>query len=334
MKPLIRTIAVFVTLTLATGNSALAMKESEEQMGEVGVMEMKMESMQREAERAQRLAERVQRRAERELHVQPILPSLDSIAGTGKYSGVGTVLVIPAAETQVGELATIMEDMNIMSRIFDKELRETNMILRGGFSRRIRDVFTWDSQGVEGIYLDGYGVLFLMKVDFPLLPPAEAPEKEEAQEDVDLVWEETRREIYEPEDVRRARRRRSKSDRSEEKYDADKVKELKRILIKELKHATNIRALKPNEWVILTLTGSRQSGGGIASTVGMMTRQILVTDKDQKTMKIYEEPLSGKMGFSSRTVLTIRVKKSDTDAFANGEVDFDQYRQRVQIFAY
>ena len=65
-----------------------------------------------------------------------MFPSLDSIAGTGKYSAVGTVLVIPAAETQVGELATIMEDMNIMSRIFDKELGETNMILGGGFSRR------------------------------------------------------------------------------------------------------------------------------------------------------------------------------------------------------
>ena len=66
MNPLIKTIAIFVTLTLATGNSALAMKESEEQMGEVGVMEMKMGDIQREAERAQRLAERVQRRAERE----------------------------------------------------------------------------------------------------------------------------------------------------------------------------------------------------------------------------------------------------------------------------
>ncbi len=332
MNPLIKTIAIFVTLTLATGNFALAMKESEEQMGEVGVMEMKMGDMQREAERAQRLAERVQRRAERELLV---FPSLDSIAGTGKYSAVGTVLVIPAAETQVGELATIMEDMNIMSRIFDKELRETNMILGGEYSHRIRDVFKWDSQRVEGIYMDGYGALFLMKVDFPLLPPVEAPEKEETQEDVDLVWEETRREIYEPEEVRKSRSRRSRSDRSEEKYDADEVEELKRKLIKDLKHAANIRALKAEEWIILTVTGEgHQPDESIFSTSIGRRDEIVVKGKDSKVVKLYEVPLSNEMDFFSRTVLTIRVKKSDADAFSKSELDLDQFRQRVHIFAY
>ena len=340
MNPLIRTIVVFVTLTLATGNSALAMKESEEQMGEP--MERMKEAIQREAEHAQRRTERVQRRAERELlaaerellaqqqHDSLPLPLLHSIPVTGKYSGVGTVLVIPAAETKVGELATIMEDMHIMSRIFDKKLGQIAEF-KGRFDSAFWELGSrWGDSTTQGVYLDGYGALFLMKVDFPLLPPAEAPEEEEMQEDVDPVWKETRREIYEPEDVRRARRRRTKGGRSTEKYDADKVEDLKRKLIKELKHATNIRALKAEEWVILTVTGEgRQSGGGVVSTV-----RRLVVDKDQKTVKIYEEPLSSEIGFSSRTVLTVRVKKSDVDAFSKGELDFDQFRQRVQIFAY
>ena len=40
------------------------------------------------------------------------------------------------------------------------------------------------------------------------------------------------------------------------------------------------------------------------------------------------------MGVSAATVLTIRAKKSDVDAFASGEQDFEQFRQKVQIFTY
>ena len=42
----------------------------------------------------------------------------------------------------------------------------------------------------------------------------------------------------------------------------------------------------------------------------------------------------GGMGVSSATVLTIRAKKSDIDAFAKGEQDFEQFRRKVQIFTY
>ena len=42
----------------------------------------------------------------------------------------------------------------------------------------------------------------------------------------------------------------------------------------------------------------------------------------------------GGMGISSATVLTIRAKKSDIDAFAKGQQDYEQFRQKVQIFTY
>ena len=34
------------------------------------------------------------------------------------------------------------------------------------------------------------------------------------------------------------------------------------------------------------------------------------------------------------TVLTIRVKKEDIDAFSKGDIDFEQFRQKVQVFTY
>ena len=36
-------------------------------------------------------------------------------------------------------------------------------------------------------------------------------------------------------------------------------------------------------------------------------------------------------GIPQATIMTIRVKKSDVDAFAKGESDFEKFRQKVQI---
>ncbi len=42
----------------------------------------------------------------------------------------------------------------------------------------------------------------------------------------------------------------------------------------------------------------------------------------------------GEIGPPLATVLTIRAKKSDVDAFAKGELDFEQFQQKVEIFTY
>ena len=38
----------------------------------------------------------------------------------------------------------------------------------------------------------------------------------------------------------------------------------------------------------------------------------------------------GETGSNSLTVMTVRAKKSDVDAFAKGELDFEQFQQKVQ----
>ena len=42
----------------------------------------------------------------------------------------------------------------------------------------------------------------------------------------------------------------------------------------------------------------------------------------------------GMMGPSSSTVLTIRAKKSDVDAFAGGELDLDRFQEKVKTLMY
>jgi hypothetical protein len=239
-------------------------------------------------------------------------------------SGGGAVLVIPSAEMKVENLVAITEDMNIMSRLFDKKLSQAHVpIARGGLYGVINPFLGRGNGATEAIYLDGYGALFFMKVNILLTAPPEVQQKKKTEEDTDPVWAQMRREMYEPEDARRSRT----NDRPEEKYDAEKVETLKTNLIKTLKHATNIQALEPEQLVILTVIGDECRPGATITrsysygrSSGSRSRRIVQTKPEVETNPLLP------------TVLTICTKKSDIDAFAQGEIDYDQFRQRTGIF--
>jgi hypothetical protein len=246
-----------------------------------------------------------------------------NIATTGQYDG-GRVLVIPTAEIQLQDLVTMMEDMTVMCRIFDQRLEQSNLVsgrFTTGSRIRFSTPFSWDSRSTGAMYIQGYGALFLTKVDFLLSPPLKAPEeKETEEEDTDPLWTQMRQQIYAPEEVGRGR---STGERPEEKYDAEKVEELKETLIKTLKHAANIRNLKPDESVVLTVIG--KAGQPAASTI----ERFYGEDYSR-----YIASTRGGTGVSSPTVLTIRAKKADIDAFAEGQLSFDQFTEKTQLLSY
>ena len=240
-----------------------------------------------------------------------------------QHSGGGGVLVIPSAQVKVENLAAITEDMSVMSRIFDKQLGQSNVPTARG--RLLFDMNSFLGRGnptTEAIYLEGYGALFLLRVNMLLSAPPETQQKKETQEDTDPVWSEMRREMYEPEEVRRSRT----DDRPEEKYDAEKVETLKTNLIKTLKHAANIRGLKSDQLVILTVIGD---GRRPASTVTRFYSSYGRSTGSRRGVRTVPEVEADSL---LPTVLTICAKKSDIDAFAKGELDYDQFRQRIEIF--
>jgi hypothetical protein len=263
----------------------------------------------------------------------------------GPQAGSGNmVLVIPSGQIKTEDLISINEDMNVMSRIFEKNLEQDRITTaRGNFFGSRYDPFVTylgGSRGdIQSMYLQGYGALFLLKVDFPLSPSPDVQQEQQEtkkEEQGDPVWRQMRQEIYEPENVNRRRR----TEKPEEKYDPEKVENLKTTLIKTLKHATNIRSLKPDESVILTVTGSGEVAGTkiIATTAtGRNNQQVIVQQKDadgKMTTRILQGNTLDEVGLSSPTVLVIRAKKSDIDAFAKGELDLDKFRTSVQMFSY
>ena len=171
---------------------------------------------------------------------------------------VRKVLVVPAAEVKAQDIAEITEDMKIMSHILDERFRETRRI-QGVFTD-FGDFFGRDNRQTEATYLQGYGVLFSMEVNFAFSPSPEpqGQQAEQTAENVDSTWEKAKQQMFSPGDPRRSR-----GSRPSEEYNSQMVEELKRDLITTLKHAANIRGVQADEWVILTVIGGgRQSGGG------------------------------------------------------------------------
>jgi len=286
------------------------------------------------------------------------------------HSGGRKVLVIPAEEVNAKEFSETIEDMHVMSHILDEQFKETRRIQ--GFFTDFGAFFGRDSRNTEASYLQGYGVLFLMEVNFAFSPPPKrrAQDPNETPEAVDSTWQKARQQVLSPGASPSVDEQDSARD-----YDNQMVEELKKELVEALKHASNIRNIASDEWVILTVIGGqRQSsmgfGGGIpmggrmsrsqsstrggasaggmgggmggySSSSGYTTSSysgaggIMYGGMEGYTGGMYGEMAPpNKTAFSSSTVLTIRAKKSDVDDFAKGALDFDQFQKKVTILMY
>lgn len=279
------------------------------------------------------------------------------------------VLVVPSAEVNPKDLAEIIEDMQIMSHILDERFKETRRV-QGVFTD-FGDFFGRDNRQTEATYLQGYGVLFSMEVNFAFSPQPKQQQQqaEQSTEPVDSTWERAKQQMLSPRDSRGAG-----GPDSTDESGSQMVEELKRDLITTLKHAANIRGAQPDEWIILTVIGSgRQAGGGFGgggfmmggmggmyggSSYGGTTSggtggfgggyRVSGSSSGYRSGMIggmgggmmggmggFSDPsVFSEMGVSPATVLTIRAKKSDIDAYAKDEQLAEQFRRQVQIFTY
>jgi hypothetical protein len=214
----------------------------------------------------------------------------------------GAVLVIPAADSNEFVL-TASKDLNVMCRVFDKELRLAGEISGGshfdpiffrGVSGKQLDLLTTYGLGGGGrntscMYLQGYAAVFLMSVSFPLaLGPSDEKEKPEPNEPADVIWRQAEQELYGQPDAL------EKRDDPDRIYDAAKVDEFQTNLIKTFKHAANTRCLAPDEWVITVVCGPGDQGG-------------------------------------APKMLVLRAKKSDIDSFLKGTLGLEQFREKVNV---
>ncbi|MCP4452363.1 MAG: hypothetical protein GY809_12950, partial [Planctomycetes bacterium] len=106
-------------------------------------------------------------------------------------------------------------------------------------------------------------------------------------------------------------------------FDADRIEAMKKDLARSLKYATNIRRLPANEQIIVRLRS-------VASD------SVIEETQFQRGDQAYGRGRSGGMSISVHdkppaSILVMRTRKSDVDAFAKGTVDFDTFYRSLSI---
>ena len=245
------------------------------------------------------------------------------------------MFVVPDAETPLADLVTAHEDMTVMAKLFERALESAT---RRGRDQDILGSLFELSRSDHGVtraghlYLKGYGALFALAVNAPLSPGIEeqhtAPD--EGQEDIDAVWQEARNDIFAPERVRRAEP--SRGEHTPE-YSPETVERLKAALIGAMKHAANIRALAAGEVVVVTVLGATVPGNteSLSSVAG--TDEFEFID-NEGLARATADALNEKVHPTAPTVLMIRAKASDISAVAKGQLNQQQFREKLEVVTY
>jgi hypothetical protein len=237
------------------------------------------------------------------------------------------VLVIPAKEMPPETCDRIVEDLSIMSRIIEKSLRDSpeeayDFAMAG--DRMYGQTLFLPSASTgprilrasggrpKAIYIGGYGAVFSLQVDFPLVPPPAAPEPNKSTDKTDRVWAAAQRELVNPQAALHTRLGVSQG----RPYRPEAVENLRSTLIALLQHASNIRDLEPEFWLTILVQGP--------STVVDQSQD---SSGDQQVNLLGARP-------AGRTLLTLRAKKADIDQLAKGSLDQSEFQKRVQITTY
>ncbi len=263
-------------------------------------------------------------------------PSVRSVRYSSSSDSVPPVVIRfgPTDSTAVG---TMEEDLAVMTYIIDRAMDRAGEDVPAQ-SMNIPLIYTSGGRSVRSMYLEGFGPLFMIKVNFPVHAPAEP--KPEPAEKTSSEWEEAKQNLYGAQEVQWMTT-------SGVPYEAERVDLLKKHLLQALKNASNIRGVEPDEHITIAVFGSpapsavaRGAGGGgmgagFSAGVGDATlantvepfQQLPYGTRSGKTLKLERTALKG-------TVLTLRVKKSDVDAAAKGTLDPEAFAKTATVNTY
>jgi hypothetical protein len=233
-------------------------------------------------------------------------------------------LIIASSEPDDKALANLDEDLNIMSRVLDKSADHGD---EG--DRKAMGIHLWALGGgnrARNMYIEGYGAIFMLNVNMPLLAPSSKPPTDEKKGQTSSTWEEARNELYGGDNAKGEFKRFHSDKKPAPPFDAERVEDLKKDLTEALKNATHIRGIKGDEYVTLVVQGPASDGN---------VRRAFRANPDGRfeSGDAFAYAFAGS-GAGSKSAMTLRAKKSDIDAFAKGNGDLDDFRKKVTIATY
>ncbi|PYK99120.1 MAG: hypothetical protein DME19_09865, partial [Verrucomicrobia bacterium] len=156
--------------------------------------------------------------------------------------------------------------------------------------------------------------------------------------ETDSTWEEAKRELYGQQDMYsgvwnqyQKNFKAATTGFGRPEYDETKVEELKEGLLEALKNATNIRNLKPEETITVCVFGGASPAPGKAKAAAK-TKRVTVAPDDEGNQVLLEDREDGTPAHG--TIMTIRAKNSDADAFAKGKLNLDEFRKKASFTTY
>ncbi len=258
-------------------------------------------------------------------------------------------LVIRSSETDSKTLGAAEEDMNIMGRILEKALAQGSEDEEHQ-AMGIKLLTIGGPSSAKNLMIEGYGAIFMLNVNFPLVGPPSKPEENDEKQPTNSAWDETKRELYGHSTGARG------GGGHKVEFDAKRVEKLKSSLIGALKNASNIRSLKSDENVTLVVTSvsggqamgqfsykfepkpnrfpsGGGGGGGGGSSAGSSSGS---SGGGGFGGGPFGEPVvrMSASGSGGGPVLTIRARKSDIDAFAKGKLTMDEFRNKAGVLIY
>lgn len=243
-------------------------------------------------------------------------------------------LVASPRVAEAKQVAEMEEDLAVMSRLLAKDIE---FELRDEDHRPMNFVITTFMDQVrapEAMYLEGFGAFFYLTVDFPLIPVAAEKAEKPDIPPMDSDWDRTRAELFGgsvPENNRRGHLRMGGGEPTPPVYNAEKVDDLKRVLLSCLRNAVNIRGMKPEDWVHVSVCSFPRGAGGWDGGVAMGQVSI-TTMQDGKTVT---QTYPGNTGGPRRQgMLNLRIKRSDLQAYAEGKMTLEELRKKAQISVY
>lgn len=278
---------------------------------------------------------------------------------------VNRLLVIPGAGAKATPIEQTRSDLAIMSRLLSKAAASDGAS-RNVFRFNFGGIQIGDRRELDALYLSGYGAVFLLDVDFPLVPPPKQPSTHAREsKEADSAWENARRELAGMPSGEEGGFGRGNQGSigfggggfgngsfgggrgvgggyflgsAEVEYRGELVKQLTDSLINALRHASNIKSVGKDEKIIVHVLGRGYRGRAVNST--LKSRQVRSlhmesvngndpTQQPQANLELIEQPVETEAALG--TSLTLEVSQQAVMDVAEARITRDEFGKQVKV---
>jgi hypothetical protein len=249
------------------------------------------------------------------------------------------------------------EDLKVLSFILMRSLEAASGGEQREYKLGIPLMLKSGGHSVQASYVEDFGVLLNVRVSFPVVVSAAGENNRAESEKTSSQWEEARRALA------------GEASQPVPQDWARLIEGLKTRIVDVLKNASNLRHVKPDQWVAVCITGTPSAGGrgserisvgggfgtssgGTASRSSALKRshgQAARSSSSRSSSGSSAAPAGEGENFEAReftdesrgeskanraTVMTVRVKKSVADAFAAGKISATKFADEAKVTTY